>query len=324
MSGLSVWMGAHVFLLLHLCMLGGQTAICALTLWVEPHITTDLYIGTLRRRPIAMAPRVADEKKKKKKRVEASLSKSSYFDAKEEISSRSYWAARQILVVLGFFFQKGRKVPPWFDRAVKYLDYGSFPDSSYEMPGGVLSYIRRVHTKLLLLLLLALKTELPIKYSTVHMGGNTQACLPACMTAAGFFFKQKVGWAQKSPITCTKALHVSHINTGTNRHDHRYPDAQEQTLSCGCLTLLHFPAECHSLILCVFFCVCCTISPLNSRGIEQHKGSNCSCLNTANSRPRRLLRPLHLNRRKSGGKRRPPIHHLRQVDAVTTKARCLT
>lgn len=207
MSGLSVWMGAHVFLL-HLYMLREQTAICALSLWVEPHITTDLYIGTLRRRPIAMAPRVADAEKKKK-RTEASLSKSSHFSAKEQILSWSYWAARQILLV---FVQKGRKVPPWFDRAVKYLDYGSFPDSSYEMPGGVLSYIRRVHTKLLLLLLLlALKTELPIKYSTVHMGGNTQACLHDCCC----FFRAKSRLGPKVP---------HHIQEGSTCVTHQQGD----------------------------------------------------------------------------------------------------
>lgn len=75
-----------------------------------------------------------------------------------------------------------RKVPVWYDRAVKYLEYGSFPDSSYEMPGGVLSYICCTHTKLLHLLLLllplALKTELPIKYSAVHMRGK-HSSLPA-------------------------------------------------------------------------------------------------------------------------------------------------
>lgn len=147
--------------------------------------------------------------RKKKKRTEASLSKSSHFSAKEQILSWSYWAARQILLV---FVQKGRKVPPWFDRAVKYLDYGSFPDSSYEMPGGVLSYIRRVHTKLLLLLLLlALKTELPIKYSTVHMGGNTQACLHDCCC----FFRAKSRLGPKVP---------HHIQEGSTCVTHQQGD----------------------------------------------------------------------------------------------------
>lgn len=35
-------------------------------------------------------------------------------------------------------------------------------------------------------------------------------------------------------------------------------------------------------------------------GVEQHKGSNCSCLNTTNSLLRRLMRLLHLNRRSQG------------------------
>lgn len=62
-SRLSMRMGTHVFIL-HLCMHGKQTAICGILLWVEPYMTTDLYIGTLRRRPVAMAPRVADAEKR--------------------------------------------------------------------------------------------------------------------------------------------------------------------------------------------------------------------------------------------------------------------
>lgn len=65
MSRLSAWMAAHV-LICHLCMYRKQTVICDILLWVEPCMTTDLYIGILKRHPVAMAPGVADAKKKKK------------------------------------------------------------------------------------------------------------------------------------------------------------------------------------------------------------------------------------------------------------------
>lgn len=42
----------------------------------------------------------------------------------------------------------------------------------------------------------------------------------------------------------------------------------------------------------VWYCVCVLFPPMNSRGVEQHKGGNCSCLNTTN---RRLL---HSNRQR--------------------------
>ena len=130
------------------------------------------------------------------------------------------------------------------------------------MPAGVLSYIRRrVHTKLLLLpLLLALKTELPIKYSTVHMGGNTQACcLPARLLLL-LLLEVESRLGPKLPIiTCIKVLHVSRINTGTNRHDRRYAGTPE--LSGGCLILLHFSSR-MSLFDAVCVCVCVVLFPL--------------------------------------------------------------
>lgn len=126
----------------------------------------------------------------------------------------SFWGWRkskpgEILLLL---FEKDRKVPVWLDRAVKCLDY-SFSDSSYEMPGGVLSYIRRVHTKLLLR---ALKTELPIKYSALYMGGNTQACLHGCCCCRCLREESRLG--PELPITCTKALlHVSRTSAETKQ-----------------------------------------------------------------------------------------------------------
>lgn len=64
----------------------------------------------------------------------------------------------------------------------------------------------RVLTKLPL----ALKTELRIKYSAVHMGGNARAC----MTAPRFFQAQKPVLGPNHLIIGVKALHVSHVNTG--------------------------------------------------------------------------------------------------------------
>lgn len=55
---------------------GKQTAICGILLWVSPRMTTDLYSGTLRRRPVAMVPRVADAENG----VKAGCSESSHFD----------------------------------------------------------------------------------------------------------------------------------------------------------------------------------------------------------------------------------------------------
>lgn len=49
--------------ILHL-LYGQQTAIytyiCAILPRVQPYVATDLYIGTVRRRPVAIAPSVAD------------------------------------------------------------------------------------------------------------------------------------------------------------------------------------------------------------------------------------------------------------------------
>lgn len=74
----------------------------------------------------------------------------------------------------------------------------------------------------------------------------------ACMTAAGFQVESRLG--PKLPITRMKALHVSRINTGTNRHDHRYADTQVLTLSRGCLILLQFSSR-MSLFDTVYVCV---------------------------------------------------------------------
>lgn len=60
----------------NLCMHGEQTVICDILLWVEPRMTTDLYIGTLKRCPVAMAPRVAGCGKE---RMKASYGESSHF-----------------------------------------------------------------------------------------------------------------------------------------------------------------------------------------------------------------------------------------------------
>lgn len=57
---MSVWMDAHI---LHFCMYRKQTTICNILLWAEPCMTTDLYISTLRRCPVAMTPREADASK---------------------------------------------------------------------------------------------------------------------------------------------------------------------------------------------------------------------------------------------------------------------
>lgn len=189
--------------------------------------------------------------------------------------------------------QKGQKVPPWFDRAVKYLDYGSFSDNSYEMPGGVLSYICHVHTKLLRLL--ALKTELPIKYSTVHMGGE-HSSLPAwlllllpllLLLLLLLVFRKKVGWVchhMHESNTCVTCKHW-------NKQAIWYTGHTELMLSCD---WLHFFSRIS--LFDTFYIV----SSMNSRGVEQHKGCNCSCLNTSKSPPRRpwqLLLPTWWSRR---------------------------
>lgn len=82
------------------CMHGKQTAICGILLWVEPCVTTDLYIGTLSRRPVAMAPRVADAEKG------WGLKKVLILKTENQTQSYRVWAVCQILVLL---FKKAGK-----------------------------------------------------------------------------------------------------------------------------------------------------------------------------------------------------------------------
>lgn len=149
-------------------------------------MTTDLYSGTLRRRPVAMVPRVADAEN----RVKASYSGSSYFD--DRIGHIDFELSDP--------------------GSVKRLDHDSVPDSSYEMPGGVLSHICHVLTKLPLLPL-ALKTELPIKYSTVHIGGNTQVCRHDCC------------WFSRTKPVGPKTPHHMHYGATCVTHQYSYQQA---------------------------------------------------------------------------------------------------
>lgn len=146
--------------------------------------------------------------------------------------------------------EKGRKVPPWFDRAVKYLDYGSFPDSSYEMPGGVLSYIRS-HKAASAAAAACTKDRTSHQIFNSSHGGK-HSSLPAWLLPV---FKKKVGWARKTS-------HHMHESTTCVTHKHR--DRQtwsqvhwhtEKTLRRGCLILLHFSSR-MSLFDTMCVCVC--------------------------------------------------------------------
>lgn len=96
-------------------------------LWMQPCVTTDLYIGACGRQPVAMAPRVADAKG----RMEGWLVQRG---SCRNLSVGSY-LKRQI----------------WLDRAVGWLDHGGFTGSSNVTPRRVLAHICRVLAKLPLL-----------------------------------------------------------------------------------------------------------------------------------------------------------------------------
>lgn len=108
---------------------------------------------------------------------------------------------------------------------------------------------------------LALKAELCIKYSAVHMGGKAWAC----MTSARFFQAQKTVLGPNHLISSIRALHVSHVNTGRREKKKQSSDAKEQTLSCGRLILLHFSSRMSlfdTLVVHVCLCVCVALFSL--------------------------------------------------------------
>lgn len=106
-------------------------------------------------------------------------------------------------------------------------------------------------------------------------------------------------------------LCVSHIKTleQTNRHDHRWHRADAELWLPDTASFL-------KQIVTLWYCVCvcaCTTSPMNSRGVEQHKGSNCSCLWTPPTVNRGGCCGCCTQPGKRKKEKEPPIHHLQQV-----------
>lgn len=170
--------------------------------------------------------------------------------------------SERFLFFLFFLFTKGRRIPLWFDRAVENLDYGSFADSSYKMPSGVLSHILpRSHKATSAVAASHSKDRTSYQiFSSSHGGGGTQACLhdDCCQ----FIQEEESRLGPKLTPGSMKALHVSCIIAGTNKHHHTYTDTQRRDWAKAqggeCLI---FPAECHSLIPFVAPWVCVCVFP---------------------------------------------------------------
>ncbi len=156
----------HVFLL-HLCMHEEQTTICDILLWVEPRMTTDLYIGTLRR-PVTMAPRVADAERGWRLESERSHL-DNRGDAEFQLSDRFSPCC-----------SKKQESPSVTRRCWKIPRLWQFPDSSNEMPAGVLSYIHHVYTKLPLLLPLLAKDRISHQIFSSSHGGKHSSLHDCC------------------------------------------------------------------------------------------------------------------------------------------------
>lgn len=120
------------------------------------------------------------------------------------------------------------------------------------------------------------KTELCIKYSTLHRRRNTQVCLHDCSDGGGAWkgFTHKTCSGPSGLVDAVKVTRVTHQGRKKN-HGDRAVTHKERTPSSVRVMPLHFFHRMSLFDTPEGVCACLqgTIFSMNSR---RHKGSNCS------------------------------------------------